>query len=293
MRGARSAGRRGRGGFSMIEMLISLSVFSMVLVGLHRLALSSERSQEIGSRITHVNQDLRAALEIISRDLRMAGSGFAGIPVQTANGSAREVIFPITPGYTFSDDTDSVSVLAGFGDATTVLAEEMAAPSSDIDCLSLDGFAAGDLLVITDGVFADMFEITGLVPQGGGSGGKLLHDLSRPKNDPGGHSQWPAGGYPAGSRAAKVNRITLQAVDEQGALRLFRRVDGGTPIPIINDLRTITFTYRLPDGTETRNPPSPRDIQEVIFNIEAGLRSGWGLEDRSVVTSTSVRPRSV
>ena len=288
-----SAGGRGRRGFSMLEMLVSLSIFSMVLLGLQRLTVTSERSQEVGSRITHVNQDLRAALEIISRDLRMAGSGFAGLAVQTSDGPAREVIYPVTPGYTFGDDADSVSVLAALDDAATLLTETMTGPSSDMKCLSLEGFSPGDLVVVTDGVFADMFEVTAVVEQGGGPGGMLLHSASRPRNDPSGHSQWPAGGYTAGSRVAKVSRVTLKTIDDQGTLKLFRRVNGGPLTPLIEHVRRLTFTYRLADGTETRNPPSSADIQEIIVNIEAGLRAGWGLDGRSVVTSTSVRPRSV
>jgi prepilin-type N-terminal cleavage/methylation domain-containing protein len=287
----RSATTGGRRGFTLVEVLISLSVLSVLLLALHRLAVSSERSQEIGTRITHANQNLRSALEIVSRDLRMAGSGFAGIPVQTANGACREVVFPITPGYTFSDDADSVTVLAGLDDSATHLSGPMATPSSDIDCKSVAGFSPGDLVVVTDGTLADMFEVTAVVHQGA-TAGKLLHDPSKPRNVSSGHSQWPGGGYPSGSRVTKVSRVTLQAVDEHGALKLMRRVNGDSPVPLIQNLKAVTFSYRLPDGTETRNPPSPADIQEIIVNIEAGLRSGWGLEDRSVTTSTSVRPRS-
>ena len=94
------------------------------------------------------------------------------------------------------------------------------------------------------------------------------------------------------SRVTKVNRISLQTLDDGGTLKLFRRIDGEAPVPLIEHVNTLTFTYRLTDGTETRNPPSPEDIQEIIVSIDASLRSGWGLDDRSVVTRTSVRPRS-
>jgi hypothetical protein len=276
----------------MLEALIALSVFSVVLLGLHQMTVSSERSQEIGTRISHVNQDLRAALEIMSRDLRMAGSGFAGIPVQTANGPVREVIYPVAPGYTFSDDADSVTILAGLDDVGTMMTSTMTSASSDIECLSVVGFSPGDLVVVTDGVAADMFEVTDIVTLGGGPGGKLIHIPSSRKNNPVGHSQWPPGGYAAGSHVVKVSQISLRLLEDGGMLKLFRRVNGEPPVPLIEYVNTLTFTYRLADGTQTRNPPSPEDIQEIILSIDAGLRSGWGLDDRSVVTSTSVRPRS-
>jgi hypothetical protein len=286
-------GLRGRAGYSMIEALISISVFSVVLMGLHQLAISSEKSQELGTRISHANQDLRAALEIISRDLRMAGSGFAGISVQTADGPIREVIHPVSPGYTYAADADSVSILAGLDGVGTLLTDTMSSPSAYIECSSLEGFSPGDLVVVTDGVSADLFEVTDIVPKGGGPGGRLEHAPSSPRNNPGGHTQWPAGGYVAGSHVVKVNQISLRPVDDGGVLKLFRRIDGGEAIPIVENVNTITFTYRLSDGTETRNPPSPEDIVEIILSIDAGLRPGWGLDDRSVATSTSVRPRSI
>jgi len=285
--------RRRQGGFTLLEMLISLGVFSLLMIGLHRLAVTSEKSQEVGSRLTHVNQNIRSSLEIVSRDLRMAGSGFAGISVQTSNGPARQVIHPITPGYTGDAKADSVSVIAGPGDAVTVLAEPMAGPSDDIKCVSVEGFEAGNLVVITDGVSADMFEVTGVVPGAGPNPGELLHGPSSKKNNPAGHSAWPAGGYLAGARAVKVNQITLKVSNDGGAIKLLRRVDSSAMMPLIENVEALTFTYRMLDGTETRNPSSPAQIQEVIVTIEAGLRSGWGLEERSVTTSTSVRPRSV
>ena len=96
----------------------------------------------------------------------------------------------------------------------------------------------------------------------------------------------------AGCHVAKVNRISLQVLDDDGVQKLYRRVDGGAEIPILENVESLTLTYRLTDGTETRNPPSPADIEEIIVNIKAGLRSGFGADARSIVTSTSVRPRS-
>jgi prepilin-type N-terminal cleavage/methylation domain-containing protein len=281
--------RSGRAGFTLLETMVALSIFSMVLIGLQRMVMSNERAQEVGTRISHVNQNIRAALEIVSRDLRMAGSGFAGIPVQTSNGSVREVIYPITPGYASGAPADSVSVLAGLGEAATMLAAAMDSPASDIDCLSVDGFEAGDLVVVTDGVSADLFEVTSVSL----GSAKLHHSSSSPRNVPAGHSQWPAGGYPAGSRAVKVSIITLKTEESGGVLRLTRKVDDDPAVALVENVKNLTFTYRLSDGTQTRNPASPAQIQEVILSLEAALRSGWGLDSRSVVTNTSVRPRSV
>ena len=281
--------RDGRGGFTLLETMVALSIFSMVLIGLHRMVASNERAQEVGTRISHVNQDIRAALEIVSRDIRMAGSGFAGIPVQTSNGTVREVIYPITPGYAVGGPADSVSVLAGLGEAVTLLATTMENPVSDIECVSVDGFEVGDLVVVTDGVSADLFEVTAISV----GNAKLHHSSSSPKNNSAWHSEWPAGGYPAGSRAVKVSQITLKTEEDQGVVRLTRRVDEETPVALIENVKALTFTYRISDGTQSRNPASLDRIQEVIVSLEASLRSGWGLEDRSVVTNTSVRPRSV
>jgi len=279
-------------GFSLLEALISLTVFSLILIGLHNLTLTSERSQEVGSRITRANQDLRAALEIVSRDLRMAGSGFAGLPVQTADGPMRRVIYPVTPGCTYGSESDSVQVLASLDGTATVLVEPMTTPSSEMKCASLEGFSPGDLVVVTDGVFADMFEVTAVVVQGGGPGGKLSHNPSRPKNDASGHSEWPAGGYATGSRVTKVNTVVLRTVQQGDELRLYRKVDDGPAVPLVSGVRKLTFTYRLGDGTETRNPPVDADIMEIMVGVEAGLRSGWGAGERVVAMATSVRPRS-
>jgi len=279
-------------GFSLLEVLVSLALFSLVLIGLHALALSGERTQEMGSRLSKANQDIRAALEIVSRDFRMAGSGFGGLPVQTADGPSRVLLYPILAGCTYGEEADSVRILLSLEGVRTALKERMPDPYAALECKDVRGFAPGDRVVVTDGVSADMFEVTAVVFRKKGHDGKLIHDASRAANDPAGHSVWPPGGYAKGSAVAKVNAVVLRAKRSGDAWCLTRKVDGGEAVPLLANMRKLTLTYRLSDGTLVRDPPPGAGILEVRIELTAGLRSGWGAERRCVEVSTSVRPRT-
>lgn len=66
-------------GLSLIELLIAMVLGLVLLVGVSALYSSSARSYNDNLKVTQLNQELRAALTMMSNDIRRAG--FAGIPL--------------------------------------------------------------------------------------------------------------------------------------------------------------------------------------------------------------------
>lgn len=71
-----TSGRRlSRAGFTMVELLVSMGVGAIVLMAMVMFFLNTNRSYLNQDEMIVMNQNLRLAMDSISRDVRMAGSG--------------------------------------------------------------------------------------------------------------------------------------------------------------------------------------------------------------------------
>jgi len=65
--------KRSERGLSLIELLIALAVTSILLVGIFNIFLSQHRTYMAQDQIVEMQENVRAALDIMLRDIRMAG----------------------------------------------------------------------------------------------------------------------------------------------------------------------------------------------------------------------------
>ena len=175
-------------GFSMLEVLIALAIGLTLIASAVTVFSSSQRSVELNSALTDIQDNARFALDTISRDLRMAG--FQGCV--DINSSAAKILADSAPTDDYFSTAVSSSIVldsgdwnppppigftppanrgkprAGthtlsvqFGSAATYTFQPMAAVDSDIVLDSADtGLAAGDLALISNCQVADIFTIT-------------------------------------------------------------------------------------------------------------------------------------
>src|SRR4030042_6264386 len=83
---------RKAGGVTLIELMIVLVIAAILVGGIYSLFMAQQRSYTVQDQVTGVQQDARAALNIVARDIRMAGLllGSQGFNVNGAQ-------FPVTP----------------------------------------------------------------------------------------------------------------------------------------------------------------------------------------------------
>ena len=89
--------RRERPGFSILELLVTMSIFTMVVLAIYLVYETATMSYRTGSVMADLQQTARVALEQMARDIRQAG------------------YFPTTPGSTEAiriAATDTLSVQA-------------------------------------------------------------------------------------------------------------------------------------------------------------------------------------
>ncbi len=64
---------QNRKGITLIELLIGLVISAIVVAGVYRVFVSQTKAYTVQDQVVEVQQNIRSAMEILLRDLRMAG----------------------------------------------------------------------------------------------------------------------------------------------------------------------------------------------------------------------------
>ena len=61
---------RSRGGFSLVEMMVAMALLAVVLAGVFESFTSQKRTHVVVDQTTEAQQNLRAVVDLIERDVR-------------------------------------------------------------------------------------------------------------------------------------------------------------------------------------------------------------------------------
>ena len=260
MKAQRSLHPTRHAGYGLVEMMITLTIMTVVL-GVVFFALN--RSQRQTTRLTNVAEErqmARTAIQLLEREARMAGSGWGRTAIN-GNGFTLHAINPKFGGLAKSDSLTMV----GAWQANTTLTAAMTTSSTAFTVSNATGFKANDLVLITDkdGRTADLFQVTSI------NASVISHATSSSYNDAGGRSNFPpSGGYPAGSPLYKVTMSTYY-FDSTTYHRpaLMRSEVGQSPQIVAYNVNGFHVWYQLQDGSWTRNPTDLSLIDEVVPSV--------------------------
>ncbi len=65
--------QKGRGGFSLLELMVASAILLIVMVGITRAFTAQHRTYQVVDQVTEAQQNLRAVADLLERDLRRAG----------------------------------------------------------------------------------------------------------------------------------------------------------------------------------------------------------------------------
>jgi type IV pilus assembly protein PilW len=65
--------RINRRGITLIELLVALVICGLVVAGIYRVFVAQSKAYTVQDQVVEVQQNIRSAMEILLRDLRMAG----------------------------------------------------------------------------------------------------------------------------------------------------------------------------------------------------------------------------
>lgn len=281
-----SAHRHPEAGFSLIEVMSALVILAIALTAVFATFISQQKSFTVQNRVAEMQQNLRQAVEYMSRDIRLAGYG---IPDNVAvPGAANPAgITSIRSLYAVDNTTgpDQIYILYMFDmDAnqppTTDNASGVPANAGSITVPGTTGFLAtgGELVLVTDGTTADLYETTAAsgttLTFGGGYGYNSGHGKS-----------YPAGSPPVTVAKARFVRYYIDGTtDPAHPTLMVDRLGGAPPQPVADDIEDMQLTYGLDTGgdgivdTWTAGPATPSQIRQVRLQFIARTRlpeAGW------------------
>ena len=252
-------------GYSLLELMIAVLLAALVLGGItatfYRTTSEVMRLHDVTDR----RQSARTAVQLMEREIRMAGSGWGRIPVYGNNSAGQAItLMAVVPGFSSIAADDSVELVGAWQTSTTV-ASSMPSQSSNLKVQDVTGFNPNDLVLVTNGIYANMMQVTATNP----SSGNLQANPASPYNSPGGFKvsdgHWPATGYAAGSIVEKLT-ISSYYMDRTSYRKpvLMRHEWGSSPQIAAYNVDGFRVWYQMQDGTWTRNPQNMLNVEKVL-----------------------------
>lgn len=296
-------GTRGERGFSLVEMMVTLTIMLVVMAGAFRAYRDGSDAVMTGTMLGDANQNLRSSINLMSRDFIQTGREFpnGGIPFPSGTGAVAihrpgppgpDLTFPasfdgvlpaICPGPNLGPvingiATDIVTNL--FADAALDLNEFPVSILADGSRMTVDartaindpvtGLRAGDLIWFTNAVGDAIQTVTSVQGQ----------DVFFAANDAFGFNQRgaatgtiikirPGTTFPPNSTSAtRVTMVSyyIDTVTVPGQFRLMRQVNFGTPRLIAPGIDNLQATYDIVDGTI--NPTNQPDAVDPYNPVQ-------------------------
>lgn len=313
-------GRFSEAGFTLIEVMTAMIILAIAMTAAYATFQFQHAAFTVQNRVAEAQQNLRAVLEIMGRDIRMAGYGIPAavpVPIGLLPGGDNTIrnIRPLNR----TTGADEIYILYMYDmDASlppTNAPGGMISYATTLNVSSVAGFWQGDLVLISDGVNASMFEVT--QPP---SAGTLTFDVGGSTNLYN-SSAWPHTPFPGYSSGppppivskARFVRYFIDTTDpDHPTLMQDRMLDKTTPVaqPLADDIEDMQIQYGLDtDGdfvvdTVVNDPTAAQvsQIKQVRLFLSARthmMEKGWqdagrpALADRAAGAADSYRRRVI
>jgi type IV pilus assembly protein PilW len=283
-------------GFTLIEVMTAMVILGIAMTAAYATFQFQHASFTVQNRVAEAQQNLRAAMEVMGRDIRLAGYGIpAAVPVPTGLLPGGDNTIRNIRTLNRTTGADEIYILYMYDmDASvppTNAPGGMPIYANTLNVSSVAGFWEGDLVLISDGINASMFEVT-QPPSAGtlnfdvGGSTNLYNTSSWP------HTPFP--GYGSGPPAPTVSkarfvRYFIDTTDPaHPTLMQDRMLDKTNPIaqPLADDIEDMQFQYGLDtDGdfvvdtwVDAPNMAQIPQVKQVRLFLSARTRmteKGW------------------
>jgi type IV pilus assembly protein PilW len=273
-------------GFTLVEMMAAFVILFIAMTAAYATFEFQHASFTVQNRVAEMQQNLRSAMEVLGRDIRLAGYGIPAA-VNLPPGllpSGDNTIRAIDP-LNSTTTADQIVLLYKYDMDTnlppTTLSAGMGAYNTTINVTSTNGFANGDYIIVTDGSSADLFQITAAITDN-----TTLPHNALGVNAASSHASFH--GYLVGATVSKARfvRYFIDTTDPaHPTLMLDKMVAGVQPQPLADDIEDMQLQYGLDtDGdfvvdTTAVNAPTAAQISQ-IRQVRLMLSSRTRMADR-------------
>ena len=276
------------GGFSLVELMIAITLGAIILAAVSMTFVSSKRTYSTQNRLARLQEDARFAVLYLTRDIRMAGYSGCMDDVSNINNTlnvsnfvfdtsvAMEGIEKVSGAGTWypsgdvslpanmKEGTDAILIRMADSSGSVSISKPMPNVSAELNVSTAFGLKEDDIIVLSDCASADVMQITAVQT----SSNKIQHNAGG--SSPGNSTQKLSKSYsPPAAKVMKFVSRLYYVKDAVGAAppTLYRRDNLGAEQPLVENIEDFQITY----GVDT-------DATDGIPNVylragEAGLQT--------------------
>lgn len=120
--------RRNKSGFSLVELLVALAITSIVLTMMYQTYRSQLKSHTTQQELVEMQQNMRGALYLMEREIRMAGyapeGGLPPAPITLAETDRMRFSMDLTMDGDTSDIGERITYRRTFGDGNPLIRDD-------------------------------------------------------------------------------------------------------------------------------------------------------------------------
>lgn len=284
----------GQYGFSMVELMVAMTLGVVLLSGVVSIFQSNKRTYITSDAVAEVQEGVRIAYDYISREARMAGSGYSclasvdavqnmlndkdafdfdfGTPVE---GYGEKMAYPAEISESVLASTDALVVRGTYG-VSAKLESELDSTSADLKVTSIDPppFEDGDIVVVTDCRTASIFQITNYNGNGNSGSDNVVHNTGG-STTPGNATKIFTYPFQAGATIIKTRTIAYYiGTGASGQPALFQRAtDGGSSssMEVVEGVQDMQLEY----GLDTDNDHEPEGYFTATAIDDGSAGGDW------------------
>jgi hypothetical protein len=281
--------RKGQLGLSLMEALVALLIGSIVLTAGATLVTKALQITDLITVRTEMQQDGRAAINSVLKDLSLSGTGMpvGGVQLPTGVGSTPSLFacsggvcslknhtFPANHLYPVLPDANDGKIQKGAPDAITMAyidrtlnlgtASNITASGSQIDLANVAGINIGDLIMLSNvhgsaiGMVTNVLTVSNTVVFGNSDPLNINQPAAANGNiaalqDPGVGNKYPP---TTAARILVISYYLQQNAGPDGTFntnddnwQLMRQVNGQQPVPVMDGVENLQVSYDVYDDT--------------------------------------------
>jgi type II secretory pathway pseudopilin PulG len=237
-------------GITLVELLVSMTVGIILITFAFGFINSQTNNLNENRQTSEMQQELRWALQFTADHVKLSGNAV-----------------PTACGYKAIDNTDGASgapdslvILGSFKSLVVTTTQNMASENSQIECSSVDRIEQGDLIMISDGTFSELFAVTAITAN------RLSHDVALPWNDTNNLDHK----YNVGSTLTVLTQFRFFIkTDTVGHPNLMVASQAYPAQVLAGDIDQFQVRFKMKSGSWSNDPDEIYDIREVEITLRA------------------------